>query len=160
MLNPHSFSGFDGKTPAISAWMYYSFVTLTTLGYGDIVPTRPVAWSLAVAEALTGQLYLTVLLARPYRAASWRWRESILNYQAPFRFTGGGHRESHWGVSFGLAMVLLTKGIQTCFHHSHTLLHHLSDRARRLIREKIGDPYNAGLAISARENLGRPIVVR
>ncbi len=44
--------------------IYYSFVTLTTLGYGDIVPVSPTARSLATLEALTGQLYLTVLVAR------------------------------------------------------------------------------------------------
>ena len=44
--------------------VYYSFVTLTTLGYGDIVPVSPSARGLATLEALTGQLYLTVLVAR------------------------------------------------------------------------------------------------
>ena len=44
--------------------VYYSFVTLTTLGYGDIVPISPSARALATLEALTGQLYLTVLVAR------------------------------------------------------------------------------------------------
>ena len=39
-------------------------VTLTTLGYGDIVPTSGTARMLSVAEAVTGQLYLTVLVAR------------------------------------------------------------------------------------------------
>jgi voltage-gated potassium channel Kch len=48
----------------VSAWIYYSFVTLTTLGYGDIVPVSRVARMLAVGEAVTGQLYLTVLVAR------------------------------------------------------------------------------------------------
>jgi hypothetical protein len=64
ILNPRSFDGLGNETSAISAWMYYSFVTLTTVGYGDIVPVRPVARSLAIGEAITGQLYLTVLLAR------------------------------------------------------------------------------------------------
>jgi hypothetical protein len=44
--------------------VYYSFVTLTTLGYGDITPVHPVARSLAVAEALIGQLYPAILIAR------------------------------------------------------------------------------------------------
>ena len=44
--------------------IYYSFVTLTTLGYGDITPRSDFAQMLAVAEALIGQLYLTVFLAR------------------------------------------------------------------------------------------------
>ncbi len=44
--------------------LYYSFVTLTTLGYGDIVPVHPVARSLAMVEALVGQLYPAILIAR------------------------------------------------------------------------------------------------
>jgi hypothetical protein len=43
---------------------YYSFVTLTTLGYGDIVPVHPLARSLAIGEALVGQLYPAILIAR------------------------------------------------------------------------------------------------
>jgi len=45
-------------------FIYFSFVTLTTVGYGDVTPVDPVARSLAVAEALTGQLYPAILLAR------------------------------------------------------------------------------------------------
>jgi hypothetical protein len=44
--------------------VYYSFVTLTTLGYGDIVPLTPAARMFAVVEAIVGQLYLAVLVAR------------------------------------------------------------------------------------------------
>lgn len=44
--------------------IYYSFVTLTTLGYGDIVPVSPPAKILAILEAVVGQIYLTVLVAR------------------------------------------------------------------------------------------------
>ena len=44
--------------------IYYSFVTLATLGYGDIVPVAPVARGFAVTEAILGQLYLAVLVAR------------------------------------------------------------------------------------------------
>ena len=43
---------------------YYSFVTLTTLGYGDITPVTNPARSLSLLEAVTGQLYLAVLVAR------------------------------------------------------------------------------------------------
>ncbi len=43
---------------------YFSFVTLTTVGYGDIVPVHPAVRSLAVTEALIGQLYPAVLIAR------------------------------------------------------------------------------------------------
>lgn len=45
-------------------FVYFSFVTLTTVGYGDVTPVHPVARSLAIAEALTGQLYPAILLAR------------------------------------------------------------------------------------------------
>jgi hypothetical protein len=44
--------------------LYFSFVTLTTLGYGDIVPAARVARMLAILEAITGALYLSVLVAR------------------------------------------------------------------------------------------------
>jgi hypothetical protein len=43
---------------------YYSFVTLTTLGYGDITPVSWLARNLAVLEAIVGQIFLTVLIAR------------------------------------------------------------------------------------------------
>jgi voltage-gated potassium channel len=44
--------------------VYYSFVTLATLGYGDIVPLSPSARGLAVLEAIVGQMYLVVVVAR------------------------------------------------------------------------------------------------
>jgi voltage-gated potassium channel Kch len=50
-----------GDTAAIA---YYSFVTLTTLGYGDIVPISKAARAMASLEAVLGQVYLTVLVAR------------------------------------------------------------------------------------------------
>ncbi len=43
---------------------YFSYVTMTTLGYGDIGPLTPAARSLVVLEALLGQLFLAVLIAR------------------------------------------------------------------------------------------------
>jgi len=44
--------------------LYYSYITLSTLGYGDITPLSAGARSLAALEALTGQIYLAVLVAR------------------------------------------------------------------------------------------------
>ena len=44
--------------------VYYSFSTLTTLGYGDITPVSGPARMFAVTEAIVGQIYLTVLVAR------------------------------------------------------------------------------------------------
>ena len=51
------------------------------------------------------------------------------------------------------------KGIQSCFHHCHTLLHHLTDRTGCLVGEKIRDPYHFALAVLAPDNLSRPIVM-
>jgi hypothetical protein len=63
LWHPGAFTGaVDGKGSL--QWTYYSFVTLTTMGYGDIMPVHPLARAGAVLEALTGQLYLTILLAR------------------------------------------------------------------------------------------------
>jgi hypothetical protein len=44
--------------------IYFSFVTLATLGYGDFVPKTEVARGLAILEAVAGQLYLGVMVAR------------------------------------------------------------------------------------------------
>jgi hypothetical protein len=62
--HPNSFVTEDRIPPTVPGWTYFSFVTLTTVGYGDITPKAPAARMLAVAEALTGQLYLAVMLAR------------------------------------------------------------------------------------------------
>ena len=62
--NPGSFSAAATVALIPQSWMYYSFVTLTTVGYGDITPVSSLARSLAVLEALTGQLYPAILLAR------------------------------------------------------------------------------------------------
>ncbi len=43
---------------------YYSFVTLTTLGFGDISPLTVAARRLTTAEAVVGQLFLTIFIAR------------------------------------------------------------------------------------------------
>jgi len=46
------------------AFRYFSIVTLTTLGYGDITAIHPVARSVVMIEALLGQLYPAILIAR------------------------------------------------------------------------------------------------
>jgi voltage-gated potassium channel len=45
-------------------FFYYSFVCLTTTGYGDITPTSDIARALSVLESVTGQMYLAILIAR------------------------------------------------------------------------------------------------
>jgi voltage-gated potassium channel Kch len=44
--------------------IYFSFITLTTVGYGDIVPVTTVARMLTSTEAMTGTLFLAVLISR------------------------------------------------------------------------------------------------
>ena len=53
-----------GRLMNASNALYYSFVTLTTMGYGDILPVSRVARMLAITEATTGVLYMSVLIAR------------------------------------------------------------------------------------------------
>jgi hypothetical protein len=62
---PGSFNiaGAQGEFPLFDA-MYFSFVTLATLGYGDLVPVGEVARGLAIIEAVSGQLFLAVMIAR------------------------------------------------------------------------------------------------
>ncbi len=60
---PDSFS-FSGGAADRPGFLYFSVVTLTTTGYGDVLPVSPQARSLATLEALTGQLYIAILVAR------------------------------------------------------------------------------------------------
>jgi hypothetical protein len=64
IVAPGAFSPAGSPSGDPQQWLYYSFVTLTTVGYGDITPVGPLARSLAILEALTGQLYPAILLAR------------------------------------------------------------------------------------------------
>ena len=67
-LDPAAFT-FSGEPSAGHSMdsfnaLYYSFVTLTTMGYGDIVPVSRAARMLAVSEATTGVMYMSILIAR------------------------------------------------------------------------------------------------
>lgn len=73
MLSPGSLAMLSGAVEAESIRfggtrsvlaLYYSFVTMTTLGYGDIVPRSAPARMFAAMEAIMGQMYLAVLVAR------------------------------------------------------------------------------------------------
>lgn len=74
ILNPESFSIADAHTDASAGLntsgthfgfaLYYSFVTLTTLGYGDVIPILPISRGFSYGEAVMGQIYLAVLVAR------------------------------------------------------------------------------------------------
>jgi hypothetical protein len=66
LLVPKSFSGmvFEDNPAFASNVIYFSFVTLTSTGYGDVFPLHPVARSLCNLETIIGQLYPATLLAR------------------------------------------------------------------------------------------------
>ena len=63
-FDPASFKGLSDSAVGHDQFSYFSFVTLTTLGYGDITPVSRIGETVATMEAVIGQLYLTVLVAR------------------------------------------------------------------------------------------------
>jgi voltage-gated potassium channel len=68
-LQPGSFvflttAPLDSYVARVLEMRYLSFMTLTTVGYGDVVPHSDAARTLAALEAVAGQIYLTVLIAR------------------------------------------------------------------------------------------------
>jgi voltage-gated potassium channel len=64
-LSPSAFNGFEQApwTENFFSAIYYSFVTLTTLGYGEITPALPIARFLAFMEAIVGVFYIAILVA-------------------------------------------------------------------------------------------------
>ena len=64
-VSPDAFKGLTLSSDLSDTWeyIYYSFVTLTTLGYGDISPVNAYARVLAYLEAIAGQLYIAILVA-------------------------------------------------------------------------------------------------
>ena len=66
-LQPGSFTGledFASIHDPVLTFLYYSFVTMSTLGYGDISPVLPHAMTASYVLAILGQLYLAILVAR------------------------------------------------------------------------------------------------
>lgn len=65
MADPQAFSGIqapDGRGWD-SGWLYFSFITMTTLGYGDVAPVSAIARTLAYLQAIFGQFYIAILVA-------------------------------------------------------------------------------------------------
>lgn len=64
-FSPEAFKGLEPEhfVATLTTMTYFSFVTLTTLGYGDISPTRPMAEVLVVLEAVTGMFYFAIVVA-------------------------------------------------------------------------------------------------
>jgi hypothetical protein len=68
----------DAGDPALPQALFFSFVTMTTTGYGDLVPAANPAQSFAVLEALIGQLFLVTAVAKAVE--NWRpraWRRAV-----------------------------------------------------------------------------------
>jgi len=65
VVSPGSFAGFSPMDDLgwDSEWLYFSFVTMTTLGYGDILPVSATARGFAYMQAIVGQFYIAVLVA-------------------------------------------------------------------------------------------------
>ncbi|MFN3234354.1 MAG: ion channel [Gammaproteobacteria bacterium] len=66
LYNSHAFLGIPAANieSNVSNFIYFSFVTLSTLGFGDIVPLTGFARTMSWYEAIAGQIYLTVMLAQ------------------------------------------------------------------------------------------------
>jgi len=62
-IQPGSFNLGQQEVPDMDSFIYFSFVTLATLGYGDIVPLTKQSQSLTIIEAVMGQMYLAVNIA-------------------------------------------------------------------------------------------------
>jgi hypothetical protein len=54
----------DPQYNTLTSQLFFSFTTLTTTGYGSIVPETSTVQTIAIAEAITGQLFLVIALAR------------------------------------------------------------------------------------------------
>ena len=74
LSGPTSFNNI--KESDLKEFLYFSFTSLTTMGYGDITPVHPMARSLANLEGLIGQLYPAILIARlismEFESSSWK----------------------------------------------------------------------------------------
>jgi hypothetical protein len=64
LLDPGAFNSAGSNVSSVSTWVNYSFGMLTTVGYQGILPVHAIAHTLGSGEAVAGQLYLAVLVAR------------------------------------------------------------------------------------------------
>ena len=85
LLLPHPFRGMPPREdgPAVVAHaLYFSFLTLTTTGYGDVIPMHPLTRSFANLEAVVGQLFPATIIAR------------MVSLELAHRHRDGGHATS------------------------------------------------------------------
>lgn len=62
-IYPNSFYHSNGMALELYNYIYYGFVTTTTLGYGDIIPNTEKAQALALMMVISGQLFLSIIIA-------------------------------------------------------------------------------------------------
>jgi voltage-gated potassium channel len=62
VLSPHSFTGLDVQNEVQA--IYFSFITLTTVGFGEIIPLKPIAQTLTWFESFSGQLYIAIIIGQ------------------------------------------------------------------------------------------------
>lgn len=62
-FKPASFSGLDPVNTSFHDILYFTYVTISTLGYGDITPQLPLAKSLSILISISGQLYVAIIIA-------------------------------------------------------------------------------------------------
>jgi voltage-gated potassium channel Kch len=97
----HSRTGPVVDAPVLAAqrYLYFSFVTLTTVGYGDVTAVYPLARSLAMFEAFVGQLFPAILIARLvsmelyYRQRRFEREQAVLDREALAREMARPHPE-------------------------------------------------------------------
>ena len=82
-FSPTSFF-LDGQAETPSNYLFFSFTTLTTVGYGNLIPASNLGQSLAVIEALGGQIFLVVVVARLVSL----WGQEIPRYRRRERADG------------------------------------------------------------------------
>ena len=66
----------EGRTFTIADYPYFSFTTMTSVGFGDALPRTTIMRAITMAQALTGQLYVAVLIARFVNSGRPRDREA------------------------------------------------------------------------------------
>ena len=67
IIDPYSFNlggTTFGSLESLRDYLYFSYITLATVGFGDMIPTAPLSKMLTTLEAMTGPIYLAILVAR------------------------------------------------------------------------------------------------
>ncbi|WP_247218049.1 potassium channel family protein [Synechococcus sp. C9] len=80
-VNPEAFA-FSHPTTG-EALYYFSFVTLTTVGYGDIAPVSPLARTATNVEAIMGQMYIAIIVARVVALYRSPWEAPVIPPKQP-----------------------------------------------------------------------------